>query len=390
MFKKILYKLSVFGDSLKGIIISLIVWILIVFFALMIVHNILKLGEYSNLYEGDYKNLVMVDEDKMMNIKVFGATEINEKGEEIVLEGKETIVILPGYGMQSPVIQYKAIVDQLKDEYKVAVVEYYGYGFSMNIDKERTNENIASEVKAALASQDIHEFILMPHSISNVYALKMIENYPSSVKAVVSLDGVSPSQYKEVYFKEQIIDQSTNVKLTDVLENCGFQRYLSYIKPEMFYIDSMKTDGIWGTEEIKVLRERIALSYLSDTMKKEIEEFSINVAGYTNYKYPNTLPVLQILSKETASSYLENKKEGLIEKELKEYANDLVSNKDIQLITTVEGNHDLQFTAYQKVAELTKEFLTTGKVTETESVEESDSNIENTVENKVVEVVVVK
>ena len=125
-------------------------------------------------------------------------------------------------------------------------------------------------------------------------------------------------------------------------------------------------------------------------MKKEIEEFSINAAGYTNYKYPNTLPVLQILSKETASSYLENKKEGLIEKELKEYANDLVSNKDIQLITTVEGNHDLQFTAYQKVAELTKEFLTTGKVTETESVEESDSNTENTVENKVVEVVVVK
>lgn len=386
--KSFLYKLSVLADSVKGIIITIVVWILIMFFGLMIAHNIFKLGEYSNVYEGEYKTLVMVDEDKMMNVKVYGATEINDKGEEVPIEGKHTIVILPGYGMQSPVIQYKAIVDELVDEYQVAVVEYYGYGFSMNIDKERTNDNIAEEVKLALEAQGIYEFTLMPHSISNVYAMKLVEKYPDAVKSIISLDGTFPSQYKEVYFKETLIDNVTNVKLTDLLENCGFPRYLSYIKPDIFYIDTMKNAGVWGNEEIKILRERIAIAYLSDTMKTEIEKLDVNVAGYTSYKYPETLPVLQILSKETVDSFKAIKKEGLIEKELKEYANDLVSNKDVQLITTVDGTHDLQFTAYERVAELTKEFLATGKVTEKEEVIEN--NGENVAENKVVEVVVVK
>ena len=42
----------------------------------------------------------------------------------VVGKGSKTIVILSGFGMQSPIIQYKTLVDGLKDEYKVVIVEY--------------------------------------------------------------------------------------------------------------------------------------------------------------------------------------------------------------------------------------------------------------------------
>ena len=137
MLKKIFFKLSVWLDMLKGFFIYLIVWILILFFGSMIIHQILKMGELSNTYKGEYKKLVEVDNDKMMNVVVYG-------------EGEKTIVILPGFGSQSPVIQYKAIADSLKDSYSVAVVEYYGYGYSMITKKDRTLDNIVDEVKKAL------------------------------------------------------------------------------------------------------------------------------------------------------------------------------------------------------------------------------------------------
>ena len=187
MLKRIFFKLAVWLDTIKGILIYLIVWALILFFGSMIVHHILKMGELSNTYKGEYKTLVEVDSDKMMNVVIYG-------------EGEKTIVILPGYGSQSPVIQYKAIADMLKDSYRVAVVEYYGYGYSMVINKERTLDNIAEEVQLALNQSGIYEYILMPHSISNIYAMNMVYKYPESVKGIISLDGLYPKLAARIPF----------------------------------------------------------------------------------------------------------------------------------------------------------------------------------------------
>ena len=72
MLKKLFFKLCVWIDTLKGFLIFLLVWALIIFFGSMIVHHILKMGELSNTYKGEYKTLVEVDDDKMMNVVVYG------------------------------------------------------------------------------------------------------------------------------------------------------------------------------------------------------------------------------------------------------------------------------------------------------------------------------
>ena len=120
MLNKILFKIFGVLDAIKDFLVHWGLKILVLLFVCMILHNVVKMSEISTRYTGQYKNLVMVypEENKMMNIYTVG-------------EGPKTIVILAGFGSQSPIIQYKALADGLKDEYKVAIVEYFGYGYSM-------------------------------------------------------------------------------------------------------------------------------------------------------------------------------------------------------------------------------------------------------------------
>ena len=366
MLKKVMYKLSVILDILKGFLINILVIALIIFFSCMIVHTVLKLADLE--YEGEYKKLVKIDDHKMMNVATFG-------------EGEKTIVILPGFGFQAPTIQYKGIVDKLKETYKVVVVEYYGYGLSSDVDFERSLDKITSEIKSALANIEVYEFVLMPHSISNIYAMKMVENYPSAIQGIISLDGTYPSQYEESYFHDEYLEQYHNVQLTSILEWSGFARVLSYLKTDLFNIPQMQNEGIWGDTELEILRYGIAESYLTKAMVNEMKMLEENAKLVSEFKYPENLPVLQLIAQDTINEFSENKKNNSIKKDAKEYASSLVTNPEIQLISVVEGNHQMQYSAYKEVAEKTFEFLETGNVTEKEEVIEVQET-ENIDENK--------
>lgn len=368
MLKKIFFKLSVWLDILKGFLIYLIVWALILFFGSMIVHQILKMGELSNTYKGDYKKLVEVDSDKMMNVVVYG-------------EGEKTIVILPGFGMQSPVIQYKAIADSLKDSYKIAVVEYYGYGYSMITKKERSLDNIVDEVKIALEQSGLYEYILMPHSSSNVYAMKMVQKYPENIKGIISLDGTFPAQYNEQYFYETYLDELHNVELTSILELSGFARILSYVKPDIFYIDQMVNDGIWGADEVGVLRNRIATSYLTTTMLEEMDALRDNALELAKFKYPEELPVVQLLASDTVNTYKDYKDKENIKFDLEELASQVLTNENLQTTVVLEGNHDMQFTNYEEVASLTRQLIDSG-LTDNVFIEQDDVIFEEVVQEQ--------
>ena len=378
MLKNILYKLNVLWDTLKGFLIFIIVWALIIIFGAVIIHNILKMGDVLNNYKGDYKKLVEVDPDKMMNVVVVG-------------EGERTIVILPEYGMQSPVIQYKAIADKLKDEYRVAIVEYYGYGFSMSTDKERNLDNIASEIKKALELKEIYEYVLMPHDHSNMYAMKMVEKYPETVQGVISLNPLFPAQYTETYFYNKYLDDYHNVQLTSILELTGFARILSYAMPEEFYISQMERAGIWTREEILLIRNRIATSYLTDTMVKEMKLLKDNALAIKEFKYPDTLPVLQLLVSDTVKEYENLKSKDLIKKDFKNLANDVITNPELQLIKVIDGKRDLQFTNYNTVAAYTKAFLNSENIDDVNvenpvnilDVENPENVVENVIDNEV-------
>ena len=350
MLNKILFKIFGVLDAIKDFLVHWGLKILVFLFVCMILHNVVKMSEISTRYTGQYKNLVMVypEENKMMNIYTVG-------------EGPKTIVILAGFGSQSPIIQYKALADGLKDEYKVAIVEYFGYGYSMGIKKDRTNEMIVNEIKTALETYGVQgPYVLMPHSHANVYAMKFQALYPEHVQSIVSIDGQIPAEISDYYYKTKLSENRANINLTSIFELTGFERVLSYLREDIFYIDRMREMyENYGEEELSVYRNRIGSNYLSRTMVREIKKLEDNMIEMQEYKYPEYLPVLQIFSSETIKQYEEAKKNLGAKIDITDLSTALITNPEIQKVETVEGDHMMHLTNVHDLVATIKLFLVT-------------------------------
>lgn len=350
MLNKILFKIFGVFELIKEFFVTWGLKILLVLFVCMILHNVFKMSEISTRYTGQYKNLVMVYEEdkKMMNVYTVG-------------EGPKTIVILAGFGSQSPIIQYKALAESLKDEYKVAIVEYFGYGYSMSMKKERNSENIVNEVKKALELYGVNgPYVLMPHSHSHIYAMHFQKAYPELVQGIVSIDGMIPAEINDEYYKNKQRDDVANINITSIFELTGFERILSYLREDIFYIDRMRTmPEIYGKEELNVYRNRIGSNYLSWTMIREINRLDENMNDAMDYKYPEHLPTLQILATDTVKQYEDAKKNLGAKVDLNELATSIITNPEIQKVETVEGDHMLHLTNVNDLAATIKLFLVT-------------------------------
>ncbi len=348
MLNKLFLKIFGVFDIVKDWLLHWGLRILLIFFVLIILHNVLKMSELSIRYTGDYKKMVPVyeEENKFMNSYVLG-------------DGSKTIVILSAFGSQSPIIQYKTLLDELKNDYRVVIVEYFGYGYSMSIKKPRTNENIASEIKTMLELREIYgPYVLVAHETSNMYAMKFQEMYPDLVQGIVSIDGLYPSEIDDEYRAKQISNEVSNVNITSIFELTGFERITSYLSPKTFYIDKMKEmPDVYTKEDIAVYRNRIGSQYLSRTMVREINKLEDNMNEMKQYKYPNYLPVLELLSSESIKIYSYDKQSGSSEVDLYDLANNVITNPGIQQIKEIEGDYMLQLTNPKATINAIKNFL---------------------------------
>lgn len=348
MLNKLFLKIFGLFDYIKDWLLHWGLRLLLVLFILMILHNILKMGEISIKYTGEYKKMVPVyeEKDKFMNSYVVG-------------NGNKTIVILSAFGSQSPIIQYKTILDGLKNDYRVVIIEYFGYGFSMSIKEPRINENFAQEIKKVLELREVYgPYVLVAHETSNMYAMKFQEMYPELVQGIVSISGLYPAEINDEYRAKEISHKIANVNITSVFELTGFERIASYVSPKTFYIDKMKAiPEVYTSEDISVYRNRIGSQYLSRTMIREINKLEDNMNEMKNYIYPDFLPVLQILDSESVKLYSYAKESGESQVNLYDLANGVITNPDIQKIQEIEGDNILQLTNYKDTVNAIRNFL---------------------------------
>lgn len=345
--KNFLTRISIFFDILKDFLVAVLVTVLILLFTTGIAHNLLKINEVSGKYTGQYKHLYNAGNNRMMNIYSIG-------------QGDKTLVILSGFGLQSPVIEYKSFAKNLSTDCRVVIVEYLGYGYSLKAETDRTSENIVKEVRMALVDAGIYgPYTLVPHSSSNIYAIKYQELYPNEVSAIISIDGLMPNMSREQAFMKELTSTKNNIQISSIAEFTGFARVLSYVKPELFYIDKMQSDSNYSVEDIKEFRKRIGIGYLTGSMVKEIKKLQENLLAEKEYVYPNYLPVLEILTTENIEKYKEQKNQNIISMDYEEYANNMLSNKAIQKVQVIEGDHMIPITNPSSVAQMIKEFIRT-------------------------------
>lgn len=110
--------------------------------------------------------------------------------------GEKTLVFLSGAGTCSPILDFKSLYSLLSDDYRIVVVEKFGYGFSDIVDKQRDIASMLSDTRSALNAAGIYApYILCPHSMSGLEALYWAQQYPQEVLAIIGLDMAVPQYY---------------------------------------------------------------------------------------------------------------------------------------------------------------------------------------------------
>ncbi|WP_459966715.1 alpha/beta hydrolase [Paenibacillus sp. JCM 10914] len=211
-----------------------------------------------------YGQHITVD-DKNMNVLIQG-------------EGEETVVLLPGYGTAAPALDFKPLVDELSPHYRVIVIEPFGYGLSDETDKERTTDNIVSEIHEGLQQLHVERYILMGHSIAGIYGLEYVNQYPEEVSAFVGIDSSVPTQPG--------MDVKFPLKTFAFLEKSGLLRLIKKVSGDPYA--GLAFDD-YTKEQMSMLSNK---NGTNATMLNEMKHISSNFRGAQDSTFPRDLPLI--------------------------------------------------------------------------------------------------
>ncbi|UKS29670.1 alpha/beta hydrolase [Paenibacillus sp. HWE-109] len=294
---------------------------IVLFLAIVFIVNVFATKSEQGKIE-PYGQHVSVD-GKNMNVLIQG-------------KGEETIVLLPGFGTATPALDFKLLIDQLSPTYKVVAVEPFGYGLSDGTEKERTTENIVSEVHEALQQLNINRYMLMGHSITGIYGIDYVSKYPNEVTAFVGIDSSVPTQPG--------MDVKLPIKKLEFLKKSGLLRMMMKLGADPYASLAFDDKTV---EQMKMISNK---NMNNDTTLNEMGHISSNFKGAHDLTFPKDLPLLLFVqaNNEEVTGWI-----PLHEGQIK----DSVHGKVIIL----DGSHYLHHTKFKEIAENVRLFMNEAK-----------------------------
>ncbi|WP_281451828.1 alpha/beta hydrolase [Paenarthrobacter nitroguajacolicus] len=223
---------------------------------------------------------VVASESESSKIESYGQ-RVDVDGRKINVlvtgSGLKDVVLLPGFGTSSPVLDFAPLVRDLAKDHRVIVVEPLGYGLSDGTDRERTTENIVQEVHGALQALQVNRYILMGHSIAGLYGIDYANRYPEEVSAFVGIDTSVPGQPgMDTQFPTGLMSAAKNLGLLRVLTAAGNSN------PGTAYTD-------YARDQMQMLTNR---NSMSPTYLNEMGHIATNFQRALGTSFPKELPLL--------------------------------------------------------------------------------------------------
>ena len=250
-------------------------------------------------------------------------------------DGPETIVVLSGAGIASPILDFKNVSESLSKRYKVVIVERAGYGYSDDSNHSRDVMEVLSETHQALSQANITgPFVILSHSMASLESLAWQEKYPDEVKALIGLDWALPSSY------ENLKDNQALLTLAYWSSKIGLLRYF----PESFYI---KNQTLTETER-KQYRFLAYKQLMSQAMLHESQTVKENAKKVTSSINPK-IPALLLVSNGEGTSFSQS--------EWQRYAERFASDQSNVQVVYMDAPHDLYHYQSDAIVSRIKEFL---------------------------------
>ena len=259
-------------------------------------------------------------------------------------EGGHTIVLMSGLGTAAPALDFEPIIDQMAENNQVVIVEAFGYGWSDLIDKGRSAENIIEELREALQLTGIQgPYILMPHSISGIYAMYYANQYPKEVEAIIGIDCTLPKQID--YFEGSRFGKLPGI--TKLIAPLGVSRLLTLINPDKFI--SENTNNIYSEENIHMQKAIASWKGYNRVIINEFNQIQRNIEMTHSMTFNKDLPLL-FFTYETGIV----REDGKTSKRFYEI---YITNKKCQNVIVLEGTHYLHWTCSDEMVKDINQFL---------------------------------
>ena len=250
-------------------------------------------------------------------------------------DGPETIVVLSGAGIASPILDFKNLTDSLSEKYKVVIVERAGYGYSEDSNQSRDVMEVLSETRQALSQVNVTgPFIILSHSMASLESLAWQEKYPDEVKALVGLDWALPSSYEDL--------KENQVLLTIAYwsSKIGLLRYF----PESFYIKNPTlTESERNQYKLLAYKQLISQAMLHESHL--LKENAKKVPSSINPK----IPTLLMVSNGEGTTFSQS--------EWQHYAMRFASEQSNVQVIYIDAPHDLYHYQSHEVITRIEEFL---------------------------------
>lgn len=263
-------------------------------------------------------NKVMLSKEEVLlkNQQVGQFVEVDGCNMNIFLagEGEHTLVFMAGSGggSSSPIMSYSSFAQRFADQYKVAIIEKFGYGFSDGFDGPRDVETRVRQDREALKAAGVNgPYVLCPHSYSGLEAIYWAQTYPDEIEAIIGLDMAVPRSY-DGYDEETIKSVNSSDALKRTLRDTGLLRLLvGGTIPKDFTV-----------EEKNLIMAIMCTTYGNQTAANEVNYIRSDIEMIDQKEVPD-IPTLLIISDGTIA-------EGWIDYEM-DYASSISDATTIKL-----------------------------------------------------------
>ncbi len=267
--------------------------------------------------------------------------EVGGHNMSVYIEGKgeKTLVFMSGGGTCSPILDFKSLYSLLTDDYKIAVVEKFGYGFSDVVDKSRDVDSVLEDTRAALTAAGLNgPYVLCPHSMSGLEALYWAHKYPNEVSAIIGLDMAVPQYYDSM---------DINIPLMKLASWAAYMGVIRLI-PGISESDAVKY-GTLSDEEKEVYKVVFYSRTATVTMINETKSVKENAEKVNKMGVPQ-LPILLFISDGSGGT-------GFDKETWRKIPIEYISQVDDGKYIELDCPHYVHDYEYETISERIREFL---------------------------------
>ena len=265
--------------------------------------------------------------------------------------GGPTLVFLTGLGLGSAYYELESVWAPLTEDVNIATVDYLGYGFSDTTTKDRTNQNVATEIHTALHGAGVDgPYVLVAHSIGGLYGLEFTELYPDEVTGFVGLDSTSPGQQAPEDYEGDLSADGGLHPTMSVARFVGLVRVEHWINgddssllPANPLLDDAEQDRDWLLDNTK-LDLRLLDNEASWSLRNDVA-----LAGH---RFDAAIPTLMVLAQGTVEATHELGMPDWVE-----VHEAVASEHPESRIVTLDGDHMIYLDAPDEVVSEIRGFL---------------------------------